>query len=237
MTSVVANIEERLARIHETGYWRVLLHPTEYDPLRISTLKACLELIEATRVRLQGWAYPHSDPAPNDYICGENWIQSGSDFGNHVELWRLFQSGQFVHHLSVTDDRMPLGSTSAGERRPGPLVLDFVNVLYTVTEILQFVQGLAYRGVLDPAASLTIELHGMKARQLVAPPDRLLTQRYVCHVETIRWPARQISPALVARAPELAVDAAMAIFERFGWLDVSRDMLVENQRRLLERRL
>lgn len=97
MTTLTIDVADRLARIHETAYWRILLHPTEYDPQRLPTLKDCRAAVEAASVRLRGWDYPHIDPPPYDYVYDNGWIQSGSDFGNHVELWRFYQSGQFIH--------------------------------------------------------------------------------------------------------------------------------------------
>lgn len=54
MTAVATDISSRLARIHETAYWRVVLHPTEYDPRRLPTLETCRETVEAANVRLRG---------------------------------------------------------------------------------------------------------------------------------------------------------------------------------------
>lgn len=50
-------------------------------------------------MRLRGWDYPHVDPI--GYIRGNDWIQSGSDFGNHVEIWRFYQSAQFAHQFAA----------------------------------------------------------------------------------------------------------------------------------------
>src|SRR5438105_14534862 len=100
MTSLATPTDALLERIHATGYWRVLLHPSQYDEHRIPTLKACEDLIEATKVSLRGWDYPHFRRYTEDTIRGDNWIQHAVDCANHIELWRFFQSGQFVHHLA-----------------------------------------------------------------------------------------------------------------------------------------
>src|SRR5829696_6596341 len=98
MTTAVFETERRLAEIHDTGYWRVLIHPTVFEGSRIPTLADCWRIVEESRVSLRGWDYPHVDPAQQ--LRGDDWVQSGAAWANHVELWRFYQSGQFVHHFA-----------------------------------------------------------------------------------------------------------------------------------------
>ncbi|HLZ71357.1 MAG TPA: hypothetical protein VKV26_15765 [Dehalococcoidia bacterium] len=238
MTTTISETDGRLARIHETGYWRVLVHPTVFEERRIPTLRDCEKLIEAASVRLRGWDYPHVDN--NGYDRGEDFIQSGSDFGNHVELWRMYQSGQFVHQFAMRGDRVPMSSESAHHREnraPGSPHINFIDVLYTLTEILEFSKGLAYRGVLDSAGSLRIELNGTKSRMVSAPTGRMIHGRYVADQDSIGWSATQPAAILIADAPRLAVDATIRILKRFNWPEPPRALLEEEQRRFLERRL
>ena len=242
MTTTTRDTDARLARIHETGYWRVTIRPTVFDERRIPTLHECEQLIEETRIRLGGWDYPHVDH--DGYDRGEDFIQSGSDFANHVELWRFYQSGQFVHHFAMRSDRMPANLSSingqSGAPAPGPPQLDFVDLLYTLTEILEFTKNLAYRGILDPAGDLRVELHGVAQRMIVGPPGRLIDVTngyYMAKMDSISWTGSQPAVTLIADASRLALDATIHILERFNWLDPSRSMLEADQRRFLERRL
>lgn len=41
MTSTTIELDERLAQIHETGYWRVAIRPTVFEEMRIDTLTQC----------------------------------------------------------------------------------------------------------------------------------------------------------------------------------------------------
>lgn len=171
---------------------------------------------------------------------GNGWIQSGSDFANHIEVWHFYQSGQFVHQRALHTDRFgPYESESqSGKIRDRARQLDFIDILYTVTEIFAFARNLAYGGVLDPAASLTIELHNAAGYHLVAPPGRALDQEYIRRYdEPIIWEQPYSALALLAKAPEYAVQATIALVAHFGWMNVAQDMLAEDQRRFLERRL
>ncbi|MGD9893272.1 MAG: hypothetical protein AB7R89_31150 [Dehalococcoidia bacterium] len=237
--TVAISEQERLTLVHETGYWRVLIRPTVFEERRIPTLSACWRIVEEAKVRLRGWDYPHIDR--HERIPGNDWIQSGSTFANHVELWRFFQSGQFLHHLSLREDRTPPGGSVGGN--PAPIVtgeprqLSVLSTLYSITEILVFARNLAYREVLEPAADITIELHGMEGRILTAPFDRDLHDRYQATTDVICWHETLPAATLLATATDLALDATVHVFERFGWEEPPRAVLAEDHRRLLERRL
>lgn len=238
MTSAIVNEAERLSLIHATGYWRVQVRPTVFEPQRISSLKACWDMVESARVHLRGWDYPHVES--REQITGEDYVQSGSTFANHIELWRFYQSGQFAHQFAMWEDRKPpsLDMRTYGPTpvREAPLQLGFVEVVYTLTEVFEFGRGLAYRGVLEPATHLAIELHGTQGRQLSSPSSRIPLLVREASVDQVCWGRTLLSSELIATAPEVAIDAAVHVFERFGW-DAPRSMLAEEQRRLLERRL
>lgn len=238
MTTLTTHVAGRLARIHETAYWRILIHPIDYDDHRLPTLRDCREAVEAASVRLRGWDYPHIDPSASK--SGSGWIQSGSDFGNHVEIWRFYQSGQFVHQRAELSQRIGpyenMSDPRGGQVRPEPRYVDFIEVLYTATEVLEFARNLAYRGVLTPSASLTIELHNAAGLRLIAPPGRIMSGMYLYqNDEPIQWSAIQPAPMLVATAPDIALQATISMLECFGWRDVSRAMLEVDQHRFLER--
>ena|SRR5215207_1389878 len=233
--TVAVSEQERLALIQQTGYWRVVMRPTVFEERRIRTLSDCWRILEGAKVRLRGWDYPHIDR--DERGQGNDWIQSGSTFTNHVELWRFFQSGQFVHHFSLREDRTPVGGNPAPTISGRQPQLSVLSTLYTVTEVLTFARNLAYREVLEPAADITIELHGMAGRVLTASFDRELHGHYEATTDLICWHETVPATALLATASDLALDATVHVFERFGWQDLPREVLAEDQRRLLERRL
>jgi hypothetical protein len=239
VTSTAVDVTKRLAQIHETGYWRVVISPTVIEPKRIATLDDCWRIVEESQVSFRGRWYPELEAA--ERADGDDWIQSGIAWDDQLELWRFYQSGQFVHHSSVFEDRMP-PTSPGGPRQVSPLSneprrLSFLEVLYSMTEILAFAQGLAYRKVLEPSANICIELHGMKGRKLVGYSARRLPGRYVADTDCIHWETTSPSVVILAISAELALEAAIHVFKRFGWEDPTPEMLKEDQRRLLEHRL
>ena len=63
MTTIQHETERVLTTIHETGYWRVILYPSTFEPRRISTLSKCWNVVRESAVSLRGWDYPHVDDA------------------------------------------------------------------------------------------------------------------------------------------------------------------------------
>jgi hypothetical protein len=238
MTAAVVE-HERLAEIHETGYWRVIIRPTVFEERRIPKLSQCWRIVDESQVRLRGWYYPYIDR--DERVLGGNWIQSGSKRANHVELWRFFQSGQFVHHRALPEDRDLSGGARNGQSF-GVLphearIVSFLGLIYTMTEILVFARNLAFREALDPAADILIELHGVNGHSLWAPNGRFLGVRLMATADPICWHQTVPTATLLATADDLALDAIEHVLERFGWDDPPRRILAEEQQRLLERRL
>ena len=237
MTTTASTTDQLLERIHETGYWRVLMHPVDYEEQRIPTLRRCEEIVRESEVRLRGWPYPYIDDRKG-ITRGDTYIQSSVDWTYYVELWRFYQSGQFVHHFAQHSDRYgPLSGGLEGQRRQEARVLNFVEVVYTTTEILEFARGLAYREALGTQSTISIEFHGANGRRVAPPINRMPVHRPPATIDSVGWSVTMPAAEIVAEAPRLAIDATMYILEKFNWDDPSRGMLEEDQRLLLERRL
>lgn len=224
-------VQDLLDKIHSKAYWRVVIRPAEFNAKRIPSLGRCKELVEASRVLLRGWDYPHL----NDIQAGQDWIESGyAEQGSHSEYWRFYRSGQFVHHFAAVEEFDNLTRTRAPER-----YMLVPNVLYTVTEIFEFAARLARHGVLRPAAEVSIELRGMRNRELTFQDlgRSIGFGPFTAQVAEISYETQASQAQLLGTAAELALDAAIAIFEQFRWFDPPRHMLAEDQRKFLERRL
>lgn len=47
--------------IKSSAYWRVVIRPAKYDENRLKSAKQCFDIIDASKVSLRGWDYPHLD--------------------------------------------------------------------------------------------------------------------------------------------------------------------------------
>ncbi len=232
------NPTELLARIKAAGHWRVVLRPTVHEARRVTSLSACWHLLESNQVRLRGWYFPHLSNNHRQNMDG--WIESGSDWQDELEYWRFYQSGQFLHYHSFIENfhEVPWRSSEYPGRGKPQKCLEIVSTLYRISEIYEFASRLAQRGVMDPECEIQIDLTDTQERELVFwTIDRFLSGRYVSQLEKISFHATHSQDELVAKSAEFALDAAIYVFERFNWNNPPREVLAEDQRRLLERRL
>jgi len=84
-------------------HWRVNFRPDSYDKEVIPTLNESMRLAQQSVVQLRGWDYPHVSGNKVEQARGQNWVASWADFMGHVEYWRLFQSGQFLHLFKMLE--------------------------------------------------------------------------------------------------------------------------------------
>jgi len=116
--------------------------------------------------------------------------------------------------------------------------LDFINTLYTFTEILEFAARLASRNVLHPGADITVTLHGTEGRRIISwDPRRRMFDFYIAADPEISFAKEVGADSLLGEAGDIALDATEYVFERFNSSDVPRTLLAEEQSKLLERRL
>ena len=245
MTENVVSAEEVLKKIKSRGYWFVDIRPLQFKKERIKSLKECKELVKDCVVFLRGWDYPHYSRR-YEPISGLDWIESVIDWQEYKEIWRMYQSGQFVNFFGCKEDWLSETKTLFGTPRtwkyaPG-LALSVLNTLFRITEIYEFASRLANKKIFEEGLYLNIELHGMKNRGLIVlDPIRILlhvrVREYKCGIDDLPHASTISIENILGKAHDLALDHTIWIFERFNWDSPPRKMLKEDQKRFLERRL
>jgi len=228
--------EQIVQEIKHGSHWRFVARPSRYDPDRVASNVDGAELVDKRRVSLRGWDCPCVEPAGPEY--GSGWTGSTTEYGLHREHWRLYHSGQFVHLCSYEED-LWIEQGLATPRFAGAKLLWIVSAVYRLTEYLLFVSGLAADHVYDDGIVLSLTLTGTMDRHLAfSEGRRSLFQDYRCHDEPLSLPDRTLAAEeLIATAPQVALGCALEIFRRFGWSQPPIDVLREDQRKLIERRL
>lgn len=241
-------MNERLEKIKSGAHWRVNIRPTTFKKDRIRSLSEVRRIIEECSVKLRGWDYPQSIPAETKN--GDDWIQSGCDWEEFIEYWRFYQSAQFIHYFSVYED-YPEVMRRVKERGYFPLIVSFspseepsgylsiFSTLFRITEIYEFAMRLAQKGVIEPNVYISIKLRGIKNHQLIFfDLGRMLRKAYVSAIDEINLEPLLIgTEELLAKGHEEAINQTIHLFERFNWVDPPRNIMVEEQKKLLERRL
>jgi hypothetical protein len=231
-------VTEVKRKIESRGHWRVQLRPTTFNPSRIAKLGELAAAAEECQVELTGWPYPYiPDEGPARL---EDHVEASVSFAHYHELWRLYQSGLFVHLFAMPEDWYADSDIALQLRRIKPgSILDLQRTLYTLTEFFTFAARLTERLSLGPEVWVEYRLFGTERRQLQTldpqrvplGPGRKASDRLAEFGQELTLPADE----LIARANAVAVDQAMIVFERFNW-EPARENVVEDQRRFLERR-
>ena len=240
MTAKMPSTEQTLKKIKTHGYWEVVIRPPRFEKERIKPLPKCAELVEECKVSFRGWDYP-ACTAKYPPRGGGDYVEFATDWLAFKELWRMYQSGQFVHLFACHEDWWKTyGSRYSPEVaaiEPGS-VLSVVSTIYSVTEIYEFASRLAQKDIFTDKVHLSIALHGMKGRTLrILQFARHLFYDYVSQIDDVTCEEDIEVKELVANRYELALQHAFAIFHRFGWYNPSRDVFKEDQKKLIEGRL
>ncbi len=225
--------EQVLEKIKSRGYWKVIIRPLQFKKTRINSLKECIKLVEENSVRFRGWDYPMF--SRKHVRIKEDYVESIIDMDDHIEVWRMYQSGQFAHLVGVYEDWWKYEEVKL--KYGGP-VLSTLSTLYTVTVIYEFASRLARKNLFENRFNLSIQLNGMKNRTLQTLDfRRILFRTYTCDLKEIT-DARELSAEEIITKPyDLALNHTIQIFARFNWMDPPKEILKQDQKKFLEGRL
>lgn len=213
------------------------VRPTQFDPKRIQTLSEAERIFRDSHVELRGWDYPHN---PKDGVRRySDYIEGTVDWDSYHELWRVYQSAQFVHLFAMREDWWAESAFGDSKVKPGE-VLSLTSTLYTVTEIFLFAARFSEKAALGPDVSVSYRLVGLEGRHLQTfDPNRVPLDPWRRAASDLHEYGETLSISvakLLGDPSALAVDQTLAIYERFNW-SPARENVVEEQRKFIERRI
>lgn len=238
-------MNDRIDKIKSGAYWRVNIRPTTFKKDRVNSLSEARRIVEACSVKLRGWTYPQI--TPEETKSGADWVQSGCDLEEFIEYWRFYQSAQFIHYFSVVEDypevkeramaRVTGGMGFGTSRQPSGYISVF-STLFRIAEIYEFAMRLAQKDIMAQGVYISIKLHGITNYQLFTwDPERYLPRTFVAAIGEIPLESTMGIEELLAKGHDEAINQTIHLFERFNWVDPPRTIMVEEQKKLLERRL
>jgi hypothetical protein len=228
-------VTDTLEKIKSRGYWHVVIHPADFQEFRIAKIEDLPAAIARTAVQLRGWDFPHvGRQGPS---IGRDWIEGRVDWRNHVEAWRLYQSGQFVFYGGIRTDWYEQDSAlvSMPNWRSG-FLLPVVDTVYRFTEIFELAARLASGPLAAATISVEINVVGLEGRLLwIDSPNRseFSIDRTASITEFPQTFDLQ-QDVLLAERKALATRAAEELFARFGWA-TNQDFLARMQEELFSR--
>jgi hypothetical protein len=233
-----ANSTDALVKtIRSRGYWQVQLRPVAFEEKRISSLAALEHALRRAHVQLRGWDYPHIDERQGEIGRHKDFVQGTANFGAHHEVWRLYQSAQFVHLFTMMEDWLEVYGGKY-DVKPGE-ILEVNATLWMLTEMFLFFGRLVEALNLTGDVVVSYKLVGLAGRQLqtLDPLRHPLMEWRKAATELHEYgdDVTRPSATLIGSARDLAVAEALKLYERFHW-EPDRASVVEEQRKLLERR-
>jgi len=233
------NADETKKKIDSVGNIRIIFEPSIYQEnlLPKENLKG---ILEKSRVSLRGWDFPHIPINVNDNMKPPYSIGNGYEFYTNfqeiTEIFRFYQSGQFIGRIQMREDAIDkaLGKTI----EPGKY-LDFLNTVYLITEITLFIKNLMENTDIFEG-KLIIEIDKTKGRELqpIFSSNILpFFARYICETEKVQaevgFDKQKISTDPLAVARILLKN----IFLDFNWDSYSEQTITTHQENLLNRKI
>lgn len=233
------NPEEIIKEIKKRGYWDITIRPTVFNKTRIQNRQEALNIIRESAVELRGWYYPHIRTSGRDPHNIAEGIEQYVYWENHIEIWRLFLSGQFVHLLGLREDWLTPSQQpriAFVQNQDVKNTLGVTGTLFTITEIFEFAKRLAVKGILGEEVAIYIVLNNTERRGLlVDSPGRLpFLSPKVCLDS--KWEYSKVFgiPDLVQNYKDLAFAAAIDLFELFNWSNPPIQAMKEDQIKFLD---
>lgn len=241
------DFQSTLKTIKTRGYWKIHVYPNTPKPHLIEPVNNGKEIIRSASVHFRGWDYPHYPTQildhQNVYVAGEK-VEAWIDFDQYKEVWRLFNTGQFIHLFGLREDWWGEDSWLPADHylkkiQPGT-VLEAIGTIYSITEIYTFVRNLIQAKLYEGEVVVEISLIGAKDRKLfVSDPGRApLFWEYKSVVDRIDFPKKVYKVEdLETNYLDLAFDQTVYLFNQFNWDNPPLQVIKEDQKKLIERRI
>lgn len=219
-----------LTKLKSRGYWQTEIRADQYDPQRVG-ITDLASIVRQKRVEFRGWDFPHLGPrGPQLY---EDYVGQEANALGHVEAWRFYKSGQFVHfgavRLDWIEDHPTWSAQDKGQTKPHSS-LSVEDTVALFQEIYRFAAGLASTAAWSESATVSVTLHGAAGRRMLSDHSRshLVGERRSSEsAEPIRH-LRQLSREdALSNFQTAAFSGARDIFRRFGNWDPGDDVLRE----------
>lgn len=236
--------DEIIKKIKSKGYWVINLHPDTYIGNRIKSRTEVKEVVRRSVVDLRGWDYPHFRDSEGEPYATTNGAEKFVDRRNHIEFWRMTQSGNFIHLLALREDWRGdveyRNMWSTGDELKGKKLLGVLGALYTLTEIFEFARRLAKQNIFGENVVAKVELYDISSRHLFIDSynKRPFDPTPFANVKVPwKWDKSYSVTEIMNNVNGLALGAFLDLVDLFGWENPPIDNLKNEQQKFLEGKL
>jgi hypothetical protein len=236
-----------LHKLKTRGYFIVDVYPNTINEERITPVIKCKEVLKDSAIQLRGWDYPHIPTVTLDhqniYVAGSK-VEAWIDWEQYKEVLQLHKSGHFLHLFGLFEDWFEEDSWNSGNDiyskiKPGTVLL-IINMVYRITEVFVYLRNLVNTGLYDDGITVKLTLNNTKNRVLkVIEPSRApLFMDYRCMQDSIEFPEKTYSKdEVLNNYLDIALENIVYLCNQFNWDAPPINVLKEDQKKLLERRI
>lgn len=231
---MTTNRPKSVAELKSSPHWRVEIQPFPFDSHRFESPIDAKEFVESRRVKLRGWDIPSFSFDENDWESQQDFWGSHNSHRGVSEYWRIYQSGQFIHLCDireVADEKWFSKLSSRAEARMGneqhtiPGCLDFVNLVWTIAEYLEFAARAAASGQYGSSMTISIALKNIKGFCLSSDVRRPIGGPFRTDSPDLDWSQSLAIPEVSSSSRSLTCQCSVFFIKRFGWADPSPDVI------------
>ena len=232
-----------LNKIKSRGYWRINFRPLVIEEKL--KLPQCKDVVEKNSIDFRGWDYPHiprRHGEDTDLVPGNNYYEGWNDWGVHKEIWRMYQSGQFIDYRAIEEDWLREDDWYRGSQFQNiepHTVLSVIGTVYLITEIFEFLSRLVKTGLYKEDFTVDLRLIKTGQRRLIVfdPMRAPLFGEYMTQIDEIQFSDKYSGEQLIQNTREEALKVIIHIFHRFGWENPPSEIFKNDQEKLITRRL
>lgn len=238
--------EEILKKIKSRGYYRIVFRPTSFDKNLIEDSKNLKAFVEHSQIRLRGWPFPFIENSTRDGIhanyLNNDMYESWTEADHYLEVWRFYQSGQFVNYLAFREDWGSESEWFRGRRlenvQPNQY-LEAIDIIYAITETLLFLSNLANKIGREHDFEISISLHNLSNRKLITFDQRRwgFSFNYEVNANSIDKSLPSYTKAELSSSKlKIAEQIIENVYDHFDW-NYSENFIETEQKKLIERKL
>ena len=223
-------MSELLGTIRERAYWKVVIRPSTFVEKRVLDKGTLTHIIRKNAVFYKGWNFPHIE-ASTAVEQGPDWIGQEIGWKPILELWRFYQSGQFVHYFGMVE---AWDDNSAGGWLPPSdehclVGLRVENAVARFTEIFELAARLSFTEAGDASMRLEISVGNIENCVLLTLPQQRGEPVWIPQSAkpSETFISELSSTDLVTDRRELALGSAVEFFKCFKWnphIELLRDV-------------
>mgnify|MGYP000538285524 CR=1 FL=1 len=227
--------------IELNGYIKVIFEPSQGRENRFEK-RDLPGILSRSVVSIRGWSYPmlptHS-PQDNSFAKPyniSNGVEFYSNFPDKKEVGRLYLSGQFVSEISLYEDYVEM---ALGKEIPKGKYVDFVSLIYKVTEILFFIKELIEFSNIE-GGRLYISYNNTKNRNIEPIFSQMMfsfNNRYLCRINEIESKVSFTKDEIIADSKIISRKVIKELLADFGLEDIVDQTIETHQENLINGRM